>query len=124
MTTGLNPFPDVEDAVMTLIEDLGNVGEVTDAELVDNLPFNRVGRIGGADDQITDRPRITIDTFALTRAQARQIAETIRQRLTSGPLLVGSVVLDKTITLTGPQDIPWSPAVRRYSASYQVSVRR
>lgn len=123
MTT-LDPFPDVEDAAMTLVQDLGNVGQVSDDELIDNLPFIRIGRIGGTDDLITDRPRITIDVFSATRAEARAISETIRQRLIYDPARIDSVIFDKTITLVGPQEIPWSPAVRRYSASYQVSVRR
>lgn len=122
--TPLAPFPDSEAVLMDLVEDLGNTGEVTDDQLLDNLPFIRVGRIGGVDDLITDRPRLVVDTFAATRAQAYTLAETIRQRLTSGPSRVGSAVIDKAITLSGPQEVPWSPAVRRYSASYQLSFRR
>ena len=122
--TALAQFPDVEDAFLTLVEDLGSVGQVSDDQLLNKLPFIRAARIGGADDLITDHPRLTVDVFAETRAQARDISETIRQRLTSGPNRVGEVLLDKAITLVGPQEIPWSPAVRRYSASYQVSVRR
>jgi len=122
--TPLAPFPDVESAVMDLVTDLGTTGTVSDTELLDHLPFIRVGRIGGNDDLITDRPRLTIDVFTETRAEAFTISGTIQQRLISGPSKVGTVVLDVAATLNGPQEIPWSPAVRRYSATYQVSVRR
>ena len=121
----LAAFPDVEVAVMDLIEDLATVGTTTPADLIQQLPFVRVLRFGGSDDRFTDSPRIDIDVFESTRPLAFTLAETIRARLLSFPHVINGVVIDKATTLVGPQEVPWSdPNVRHLTASYTVALRR
>lgn len=129
----LAPFIDVEYALMDLFADL-----VTDpadvvtvlpndlqARLADGRKLIRVRVIGGGDDRISDHPRIDVETFASTRAVARPLAETIRQRLISGGHRTVHGVIDHATTEVGPQEIPYDdPDVRRWSATYRLSTRR
>jgi hypothetical protein len=95
-----------------------------DANLEDQLPFVRIGRTGGAPirgSEHTDRPVIDVDVFAATRAQGKQMAKEIEQ-----VLLARQHPIDETNVLMSPQRVPWVEGVpiRRFYASYQVSLRR
>lgn len=119
-------FPDIEAALVTLLEDLATTDTATPANLQTAMPFIRVTRFGGADDRFTDSAAVNIDTFAATRADSLALAQTILQRLISGPQVVGTTTLDYTTTATAPNEVPWSDdqTIRRFSASYRLSARR
>lgn len=126
------PFPDVEEALMTLLgallPDPTFCDTVTPADLQLKLPWIRIIRIGGRDDFVTDTARVDVDVFAGgtdPRSVAWPIAERARQVLLSGPHVVGEVTIDKVITTTAATEIPWDdPEVRRWTAAYEVSCRR
>lgn len=127
--TDLPGFPDLETAILDALADLvggtDHTGTVTPADLQAKLPFIRARRFGGADDFITDAARIDVDYFAATRAEAWAGAEAVRQRLISRPLVVGSAVIDKVTTTSGPIEVPWDdPNTRRVTAAYTASARR
>lgn len=129
----LTAFVDAEHALMDALADL-----VTDpADVVTVLPNDlqtriaagrhviRVRCIGGGDNRISDHPRVDVETFAGTRAVAWPLAETIRQRLISGPQRTTHGVIDRATTEVGPQEIPYDdPDVRRVTATYRLSTRR
>lgn len=126
----LDEFPDIEDAVCELLEDLIAVGTDLPSDLKASLPFVRVYRFAGGDDRITDRAVIGVDTFAGTRSDARSLAEQVRQRLIAAPHVVEFddglvVVIDTAITSEGPHEVPWGDAaVRRRAATYSLTLRR
>jgi hypothetical protein len=125
-------FPDIEDALCDVLADLAYTGTETPADLQALLAASsgtgnviRVRRVGGPDDGITDTARIDIDCFATRRSAVVALAETVRQRLISGPHATGSTVIDYVTTETGPVDLPWDdPKVRRRTATYTVRARR
>lgn len=128
-----DPFPDVEDVIVTLLEDdaggADHAGTVIPTDLKDRLPFVFIYRFGGRDDRITDVASIEIDTFAATRADGMALAETLRQRLTSAPHNVttedGVVVVDTVSTLEAPREVPYGDSdVRRFASAFSVSLRR
>lgn len=95
-----------------------------DDDLVDVLPFIRVGRVGGAarrGDEHTDRPVIDIDVMASTRAEAKAIAKEIEQLI-----LARRHPIDTANVLMAAQRVPWVEGmpIRRFYASYQLALRR
>lgn len=88
------------------------------------LPVVFVERISGADlDPVLDRPVIDVDVYAGTRAQAQEIAETIRTELRFNlpGSTVGGAVFTRTRTIVAPRVLPHAnPKVRRYSANYEL----
>lgn len=128
----LTPFPDIERVLVVLlgaIEGVAGAGAVTPSNLGadDSMPFIRVQRTGGGDDLITDSAKVSIDAFGATRDDAYSLAEQIRQILLKNPIVANGYVIDHVATGVGPTDIPWgadASNVRRFNASYTLSVRR
>lgn len=123
----MSDYIDVEVAVMDLLEAwlAVNVGTTTPADLVEILPFVRVGLVAGRDDGVTDYSLVDIDVFTATRQQGYDLAEDIRTRLLAGPHRVGTVVVDKARTDAKPSPVPWDDeSVRRRLATYRISARR
>lgn len=124
----LAPFPDVEQAVISLLTGLGTADTETPSNLVANLPFIRVNRIGGTNDRITDAARVDVNIYAVKRTDAATLAETVRQRMLSYPHVITipvACVLDDVITDVAPNEVPWGdPAIRRFTSSYRVTARR
>ncbi|WP_225731094.1 MULTISPECIES: hypothetical protein [unclassified Nocardia] len=89
------------------------------------LPYNIVRRIGGAEDGITDRPIVRVDTYAATDEQAEQLKEACRQRITeSGRTLVGGMLIDTAHEITAGHDITApDPVDHKQTAVYQLSFR-
>lgn len=85
-------------------------------------------RIGGDDDRITDSATVNIDSLTANnpRSSGRDLAESIRQRLISGPNVIGSVTIDFSSTATAPNEVPWSDdqTIRRFTATYRITARR
>jgi len=123
-------YPDIEQVLCDHLADLANTGTRTPADLQQQLEFIRVRRVGGNDDQVTDRARLDVEVFAATRAAGEALTEQVRQRLSCrGPLSVLSggreVVVDRTQLLAGPVEVPWpDPNVRMFTAAYQTEARR
>lgn len=131
MSTPLEVFPDVEDAVVELLAGLGTSGTQLPVDLKVSAPFHLVYRFAGRDDRITDSAVIGIDTFAATRAIALPLAEQVRQRLLAAPHVVtlpggaGVVVIDNVSTSEAPHEVPYGDSdVRRWVSSYTVTLRR
>jgi hypothetical protein len=123
-------YPDIERVLCDLLADLGNTGTRTPDNLQDRLEFIRIRRVGGNDDQVTDRARVDVEVFAATRAAGETLTEQIRRRLSvRGPLTVTSggrpVVVDRSQLLAGPVELAWpDPEVRMFHATYQLESRR
>ena len=130
-------FPDIEDALLTFLADLGDTGTKLPDDLKTILnptagppgTFHRVYRFAGPDDGITDLPVVGIDTFAGTRAVGFPAAEAVRQRMIAAPHTIvtdtGTVVIDTVATAEAPHEVPWGDsAVRRWVASYRLTLRR
>lgn len=126
MTPPLAPFPDVERAVASLLEDLGTVGTETGTDLQDNLPFLMVSVIGGNDDRVSDYPRVEVRVYAAGATQAKTIAETVRQRLIAGPAATDHGVVDRARTDVRPQVLPATDSdnLRMVVATYRLALRR
>lgn len=136
----LAAFIDIEYALMDLFADLVDDPADVVTEIPDDLqirvfgdpdndvvprPVIRVRVIGGSDDRVSDHPRVDVEVFGATRAVAKPLAETIRQRLISGGHRTAHGVIDRATTEVGPQKIPYEdPDVRRWSATYRMSTRR
>lgn len=127
-------FKDPAAAVADLLAPFakGGAGPRTYANLqAGPLPYIRVRRTGGADDEITDTAVIDVSVFASDSATAMTVAEQCRQRLTSGPF-AGSDFrtahgrIDRAVTDVGPQLV--TPAdiqvLQCVPASYRVTMRR
>ncbi len=86
-----------------------------------SLPFIRVGRVGGAPIDNSDRPVIDVDVLAETRDQAYTIAQLVMQLMMSAPHPI-----DDCRVLMAPQRVEWveGSTVRRFYASYQLGLRR
>lgn len=122
----LAAFPNVERVIAEVVAGLGTVGVETSTSLQDELPFIRVRRIGGTDDRVTDAARVDVRVYDGDLSAAKALAETIRQRLISGPAATAHGVLDRAETEVGPQEVP-GPDPDHYrviSTTYRVSVRR
>lgn len=133
--TDLAAFPDVEVSLRAVLGDLvpdaDHIGVETPADPTGSLtwlPFIRVGVFGGSDNLITDTSRLDVETFAATRAEARDLAEAARQRmLNAGAPHVGAgFVLDHVVTDTRPHYVPYvdDPPPYRYTAAYTATARR
>lgn len=120
------PFPDVAAAMLTGLSDLAPTGIVTPPDLQESLPFLRIERTGGSDNSWTDTATIPVDAFASTYQDARDLAESVRQRLLTWPVNLGGVQFDHVTTLTAPNEVPWSTdqSIHRFTATYRVTVRR
>lgn len=127
MTGPLRRFPDVQRALVTLVEQVagaGRAGAETPADLQERMPFVRVLRVGGGSDHLSDYAVVDVDVFAGAYTVAEPLAERIRQHLTGPPPRVGPVVLDRITCQSGPAELPWAPGVRRFGATYLVAARR
>lgn len=116
-------FPDIEDVLTVLLEDLADTGTETPPTFTED--FIRVRRLGGRDDGITDFANVDIECFSLRRSTAVALAESVRQRVIGGPHHVNGAVIDGATTNSGPSPLPWDdPKVRRRGANYTVPCRR
>lgn len=130
MTGPLWVFPDVEETLAILLEDLvggeQHTGSETPSDLDKRVPFIRVIRPpGGFDDGVSDFATVTIDVFHSTyRLGAKPLAERVRQFLTTGRHRLGPAVIDRITCTSGPGEMPWAPGIRRVGATYQTVARR
>jgi hypothetical protein len=137
--TVLTPFAAIEDVLRTLFRadfpalagsNPNRVGSFVPPNLKDVLPFVRVGRIGGPQGKLEDRPVVDIEVFHDTLTGARDLDSALTAYLHSGRLQadLGSnvlVVIDAVRTETTGQEIPWDdPEIRRVASTHTFTVRR
>jgi hypothetical protein len=128
----LTPFPDAERAVCDLLSSLGTTGTETPAALQSEVPYIRVTRTGGSDDEVTDTATVSVDVFAADADTAKATAEQVRQRLILGPFssdasfITDHGRIDRARTLAGPQVLPPTDSdnLRLAVASYSITLRR
>jgi hypothetical protein len=93
------------------------------------LPITRVTCIGGVDDKITDTARITVESFAALRPDARDQAETARAwmlDLAHVQVATGTDrwVIDTVETLARPTWADYAnDRVHRFIATYELTSR-
>lgn len=136
MTDNLPQYPDIEDALRTLllreISELSNAAQVGVDFPADNepLPFVRVEETSlGIRTKLTYRPVVDVEVLAVGRNTAKSLIGKIDTLLLDYPHSVvissGLVVLDTVTVPVVPAQRPWdSPNVRLYAGTYQFSVRR
>jgi hypothetical protein len=120
-------FADVELMVKAVLDPLsgGRVNDATPPDLESRMPFQRVERIGGADDGVTDDASVDVEAFAGTRAEAWALAEDQRQLLLDGRHGTEFGLIDHVRTVAGPSRRPWdNPKVHRFGATYRITARR
>jgi hypothetical protein len=121
----LAPWPDAEDTVMALLDGIAPTYTATPATLT--MPLITVQRVGGADDGITDYPRVQVTVYGSTRPQAWELAEACRQVLLAAYNTTASngALIDRVSTVTPASQLPDpNQDARRVMAIYQVEMRR
>lgn len=112
--------------------DLGGLSS-SDAPLVGVTPLPHVQAYGfaGSRDELEDRPTIEVQVFAASYMVAGNLAEAIDAKLlTPGGHRIASnggfVLFDQVLSITSPVEVPWDAegVIRRFQASYSVSIRR
>jgi hypothetical protein len=122
-------FADIEHATITHLSGFlstANVSTQTPADFGGRLPFHRVTAGPGADDGITERAVVDVETFAAGRASARDAAEKVREamRHMASTVPVAGALIDNVSTVSRPQFVEYrNPRVTRFVASYRVSQR-
>lgn len=109
---------------MALVERLAPAYVVTPPEIT--TPIVQVHRSGGHDNGVTDHPRVQISCLALTRHEAWQLAEQVRQVvLNAGGTTADGALIDRAGVEVAPQQVPdEDPHVRRVVATYVLTMRR
>lgn len=76
-------FPDVEDALIELLDDLGPAGTSTSPDLLDDWPIrvNRVGPGGATQQGLFDTASVVVTAFKANREQSQYLNQLIRARL-------------------------------------------
>jgi hypothetical protein len=125
----LGPYPDAELVMLDLLAPVAATVTHTDDDLT--APTVQVARVGGADDGITDRPRVQVTCYGATRPQAWQLAEQARQIVlaAAGTAVSGDnvtdVFIDSTRTATPAQQLPdRNRDLRVVTATYLLAMRR
>ncbi len=120
----LPAFPDAEAVVMDLLAAHGTTVTSTPAEITG--PLIRVQRVGGADDGITDRPRIEVLCYHTTRPLAVALAAECRRTIAAaGCTQVGSVLIDRAFPEMAPSNEGYrNPDIRAVPAVYRFAWRR
>ena len=126
-------FPDAERVVMEYVDDLGYCVTSTPPDLQERLPVIRVNRAGGNDDDVTDFPRMSIQTFCRADYESPRAAlglmNRIRERVDDSSLpawVPGErVTIEDSRTESGPVRAPWpDPQVQVVTAAFRLSISR
>ena len=90
------------------------------------LPIIRATLLGGTDDAVSDWSRLEVVVYTATRAQARALAEAVRERFLPGPHRTPAGVIDRVETEMRPAEQQTAdPArIRRWRAVYRMSTRQ
>lgn len=117
-------WADAEKVVMALLAPIAPTVTSTPNPIV--VPVIRVQRVGGADDGITDYPRVEVAVYGADRAQAWDLAEQARQAILASPRsVVNGQLIDNAKTDTPATQTPYDNAdVRRVVAQFRFAWRR
>lgn len=125
-------FVDAEALLADYLETATSIrtGTALPEKLEEALPICRVTGIGGTDDRITDRVRVTVESFAALRTDAHDQAEAARMLMlalahTQLRDAGGSGwVIDTVETLSRPTWIDYAnDHVQRFIATYELTSR-
>lgn len=99
-------------------------GTVTDSALESKMPFIRVTHYGGPREDVTDYPRLSLDSFAATRSKAKEVLETVADSLLPRTRLM-SATIDTVRIDASPHRLPWdNTRVVHFGMTCQISLRR
>lgn len=120
----LGAFPDIEDIGLALLEPVG-VTVLATPDVI-TPPLVVVRRTGGADDMITDIPRLQVECFGANRRQTADMAELCRQIILAAPATgIGAASIDQTWTESAPSFVAYDDKnTQRYVATYRIALRR
>ncbi|WP_052371955.1 hypothetical protein [Amycolatopsis taiwanensis] len=125
MGTVLPPFPDAEDVVMALLEQVAPTVSDTPPDLTP--PLIKVNRVGGSDDGITDYPRVEVSCYGHDHAEARRLGEQCRQVILGSVRTVAAgALIDSVRTDNPPTRVPYATSddERCDRAYYRLAWRR
>ena len=120
-------LPPEQVVVAYLTGECGLVGVAveTPEDLLANLPFAMVTRVGGPTDYITDQGTIDVDVFNTIRTTALDTANLVHTRMLAlrGQAVSGCVIDDVDV-LMAPRWVDFGDEhVKRYVATYTISSR-
>jgi len=111
-------FPDVEAALLEVLP-----GSVLWLESTAGT-VHHIYTVGGSELGPLRTDRVTIDTYAPSRDEAKAAAEAERARLTSGPHETSEGLLDHVEVEVVPRSIPYPDgALAQFQATYRVDTR-
>lgn len=100
-------FPDVEDALVEILDDLAPwVGTMTDEEI--DPPLIVVGRTGGGAVGPFDTARVTVECLAPSRAESKALTKAVREKLSGARgVLTEAGFIDSIDEDLSPTPIPY-----------------
>lgn len=121
--TEVERFPNVEDALLDILGDLGNVGTATGPDVEDAI---RVLRVGGSSTGWEDRPIVEVTTFVELRPDSVRLTDAVRECLNDlRNVATTAGLVDKIRETEGPVQIPdLNPDVRRVPTYWRVTTRK
>ncbi|MFE5290335.1 hypothetical protein ACFRAQ_35745 [Nocardia sp. NPDC056611] len=120
----LPPFPEFDDVMRALLGDIAPVVTYESDEIPP--PYIYVTRVGGAADDIMDRPVIDVECIADDRAASKALKTTVLERVRfAGNTKPGGYQIDTASEKTGGQYIPpFRRDSRGVTATVELSYRR
>lgn len=122
-------FPDVEAGLLEVIPKSTLWLGKDDLNFDDEAPagtsvVHHIYTVGGSELGPLRTDRVTIDTYAPSRDEAKAAAEAERARLTSGPHETSEGLLDHVEVEVVPRSIPYpDDAVAQFQATYRIDTR-
>lgn len=117
-------FPDVEVALLEVLDDLGTGYLFLQYGFEGNLPAVHVYSVGGSVVGPLREDRVEVAVYATGRDAAKGLAEQVLARLTSGPHSTSVGLLDSVAVEVLPRSLPYaSDTVNEYTATYRVATR-
>lgn len=120
----LRPFPEFDEVMKALLEDIAPVVTFESDQL--DPPFIYVTRVGGAASEIFDSPIIDVECVAADRAASKTLKTLVLERIrAAGNTAPGGFLIDNTSETTGGQYLPpMRRDTRGVTATVRLSYRR
>lgn len=120
----LTAWSDAEDVGLALLDPLGPAVLQVPVNLEPPLTVLRC--VGGWDDKITFAARLQVQSYGVTRVQARDLAELTRQTILACPAEpVAGISVDFAATEQAPSFVDYGqPGIHRYIGTYRIEYRR